>query len=194
MTTEMMEPRERVEVWKNTAAGMRWYTTLDRLGNEKGKTVQGGRTFTLTPFDRQMNQDNAASPEQDLFRNGSFVLIKPAKETIMGEIESSDSLTDAELETMVHEVMAENVTIEAAVHFIDSPVTLHRIAEQLVISDAPQSAVAFVREKKDSKEATVAQEREFVAPAPPSEPEVKTPSDIPEVETPEIVVTQPEKV
>ncbi len=189
----MSDQRDKIEVWKNSAAGMRWYKILDRQGFEHGKTVQGGRTFTLTAFDRQINQDLAATPEQDLFRNGNFVLIKKAEDTQMDEIESPDSFTDAELTTLVHEILAKDKTIEAAIHFIESPVTLGRLMEELVIEDAPKSAIDAVRDKKDSKEATVAAQREFVAPA-REEPEVQTPKDIPDVETPPIVQTTPEKV
>lgn len=189
----MSDQRDKIEVWKNSAAGMRWYKILDRQGFEHGKTVQGGRTFTLTAFDRQINQDLAATPEQDLFRNGNFVLIKKANDTQMDEIESPDSFTDAELTTLVHEILAKDKTIEVAIHFVESPVTLGRLMEELVIEDAPQSAIDAVRAKKESKEATVPVQREFVAPS-REEPAVETPKDIPDVETPKTVVTTPEKV
>ena len=71
---------------------------------------------------------------------------------------------------------------------------IYRLMEELVIEDAPKSAIDAVRTKREAKENTVAVEREYIAPAAPSEPEVKTPSDIPEVETPDMVITQPEKV
>ncbi len=194
MAEPTLEPRDRIEVWKNQAAGMRWYKILDRQGYEIGKTVHGYRTFTLTPFDRQINQDKAASPEQDLFRNGNFVLIKKAVDTHMDEIESPDSFTDAELTTLVHEVLAKDKTIEAAIHFVESPVTLGRLLDELVIEDAPKSYLDVVRAKKESKEATVAAEREYISEGGPPEAEVKTPSDIPPVETAPMVVTTPEKV
>lgn len=194
MAEPTLEPRDKIEVWKNQAAGMRWYKILDRQGHEIGKTVHGYRTFTLTPFDRQINQDKAASPEQDLFRNGNFVLIKKAVDTHMDEIESPDSFTDAELTTLVHEVLAKDKTIDAAIHFVESSVTLGRLLDELVIEDAPKSYIDVVKAKKDSKEDTIAAEREFVSEGGPPEEEVKTPTDIPEVETAPMVVTQPEKV
>ncbi len=194
MAEPTLEPRDKIEVWKNQAAGMRWYKILDRQGHEVGKTVQGYRTFTLTPFDRQINQDKAATPQQDLFRNGNFVLIKKAIDTHMDEIESPDSFTDAELTTLVHEVLAKDKTIEAAIHFVESAVTLGRLMDELVIEDAPKSYIDTVRAKKESKEDTVATERVYVSEGGPPEEEVKTPTDIPPVETTPMVVTQPEKV
>lgn len=185
-----MEARDMVEVWQNTAAGMRWYTALDRQGREMEKTVQGGRTFTLTPFDRQINQDMAANSDLDLFRNGTFVLVKAAGETEMDEIESSDSFTDAELSVLVNEMLAKNKTPEEALASISSPVTLGRLHTALVLADAPSSMRDAVKAKKNEQEPTVAVEREYVATV-PKEPEVKTPRDIPEIVTEPIVKTEP---
>lgn len=163
----MSAVRENVEVWKNTAAGMRWVKVLDRQGREIGKTIPGGRTFTITTFDRQVNQDASAATSLDLFRNGTFVLIKGAEETNPDEVESSNSLTDAELATMVHEILAKNVTAKNAIRDIESPVTLMRLLEALVLEDAPKSAVEAVKAKKNAVEPGAAVEREIVEPPKP---------------------------
>ena len=161
-----MSGNESVEVWKNSAAGMRWIKVLDRQGREIGKTIQGGRTFTISTFDRQVNQDAAAESDLDLFRNGTFVLVKASTETNEDEIESSDSLTDAELATMVHEILAKSLTAEQAIFKITSPVTLGRLLEALVVEDASKSAIDTVKAKKQSIEPGAAVEREVVVPAP----------------------------
>jgi len=188
---------EKVEVWKNSAAGMRWCQTLDARGLEKAKLVQAGRVFTITPFDRQLNQDMAASPKQDLFRNGTFVLVKAAKNTEMTEIESPDSLTDSEVQGLVHDILAKTLTAEQVVRDITSPIALNRIYTQLVLEeDAPKHALEVVKAKKAKMEGgtQVATERVVVADAP--EPEVvETPrGGIPQVDTPDYVTTKPEKV
>ena len=179
-----MSGNETVEVWKNTAAGMRWITVLDRQGREVGKTVQGGRTFTISTFDRQVNQDAAAEPDLDLFRNGTFVLVKESSETNRDEIESSESLTDAELSTMVHEILAKNMTADEAIRKISSPVTLGRVLEWLIVEDAPKSAIDAVREKKNQVEPGAAVEREIV-----SAPKVEKKK----AEKKEVVKTSPEE-
>jgi hypothetical protein len=164
-----MSGNESVEVWKNTAAGMRWIKVLDRQGREIGKTVMGGRTFTISTFDRQVNQDAAAEADLDLFRNGTFVLVKESVETNRDEVESSDSLTDAELATTVHEILAKNMTAEQAIFRITSPVTLGRLLEALVLEDAPKSASDTVKAKKQGIEPGAAVERVAVAPKPKKE-------------------------
>lgn len=178
-----MPANESVEVWKNTAAGMRWLKVLDRQNREMGKTIPGGRSFTISVFDRQANQDMAAEPSMDLFRNGTFVLVKASDETNEDEIESPESFTDVELAAVVHEIMAKNISAEAAISKISSPVTLGRLLETLVIEDAPSSAIAAVKAKKAEVEPGAAVEREVVvAPKPKPKPK-KT----------EAVVTKPDE-
>jgi len=185
------------EVWKNEAAGMRWVKITDRQGKDGSRNVQAGKVFTITAFDRQINQDSFATPEQDLFRNGTFVLVKAAEDTIMDEIESPDSLTESEVQGIVYDILAKKVTGEQAVRKINSPIALNRILTALVVEeDAPNSAVQAVKAKHAKMEGgtQVATERVAVAPAPQPET-VETPRDgIPKVETPAFVKTEPEKV
>ena len=107
-----MSDKENVEVWQNTTAGLRWAEVTDRQGRQTSRIVKGGRTFLITPFERQLNQDAAASAELDHFRNGTFVLVKAATDTDMAEIESADSLTDAEVLGIVHNLMAKITTVK----------------------------------------------------------------------------------
>ena len=191
-----MSTEDKLEVWKNTSAGMRWVKTHDRAGNEATKLVQGGRSFAILPFDRQVNQDMAASPGQDLFRNGTFVLVKASKDTNEDEIESPDSLTDNELYALSMEIQG---TPEGVAHFtrdITSPIALNRLVEQLVLDEAPKDAVAYVKSKaaEASGDTQVEAERVQVT-EPPKKEEVKTPrGGIPEAETPEMVRTTPETI
>jgi len=178
-----MSGNESTEVWKNTAAGMRWMKVLDRQGRETGKTVMGGRTFTVSTFDRQVNQDAAAEVGLDQFRNGTFVLIKGSQETNEDEIESSDSLTDAELVTTVHEILAKNMTAKQAIAKVTSPVTLGRLLEALVAEDAPKSAIDTVKARKQSIEPGAAVERVAVVP--------KVKKEVPKKK--EVVKTSPEE-
>jgi len=188
---------EKLEVWKNTTTGMRWAKFHDRGGNEQTKLVQGGRTFAITPFDRQVNQDMAATPAQDLFRNGTFTLVKAAEDTNMDEIKSPDSLTDNELAALSQEIQGTPERVDYFTKDIVAPIALGHLVEQLVVDGAPKDAIAFVKAKRDKFDKSVKPqaERVKVADAPPQEAEVKTPRQgIPEAETPPMVQTVPEKV
>jgi len=193
--------QSKAEVWKNEAAGMRWVKATDRNGKEISRVVQPGKVFTITAFDRQINQDSFATPKLDLFRNGTFVLVKPADDTILEEIESPDSLTEGEVQGIVYDILAKKVTARQAIAKMTSPIALNRILTALVLEDEGDNqilkdAIGVVRTKFNEVEGgtKVAAEREVVSPAPEPE-EVKTPrGGIPEVETPAFVSTEPERV
>jgi hypothetical protein len=141
------------EVWKNVSPGLRYYITLDPIGNQTSMTVQAGRTFTITPLERQMNQQAAYDPKADLFRNGTFVMIKPTDDTNEDEVESPDSLSDGEIEEAVHQALAgETVPIELMLERVTSVTTAQRILEELVLQDAKQSLVEQAKLKVDEFE------------------------------------------
>lgn len=167
MSTTVMQMAAKLELWRNTAPGMRWYIAFDLQGREKTKTVPGGRTFTLSTFERQINQERAATPEQDLFRNGTFILAKPSDETDNDEIFSPNALTDQEIETIVHDVVFGDMKINDVIDQIDSGVTLFRLYEAFTLEEkAPERVKAAIKKKRDSLEATVANEREVVRTSP----------------------------
>jgi hypothetical protein len=160
----------QLELWKNTAAGMRWYISVDIRGQQKGKTVQGGRTFTLSTFERQINQELAASPQQDLFRNGTFVLARSSDDTNEEEVQSPNALTDQEIETIVQDVVFGDLKIDDVIAEIDSGVTLFRLYEAFTLEEKTPSRVkAAVKKKRDSLEATVANERTIATTSPDEE-------------------------
>lgn len=158
-----------VEVWKNTSPGLCWYVGFDTRGAEKAHLVQGYKTFTLTTLERQMNQEKAASPEQDLFRNGTFVLAKGSEETEQDEIASPNAMTDAEIADLVRELIhGDSVDVGEALAEVTSLVTVKRIKDELVLEDAPASIIAAVDAKARELNPAAPVERQVVATAPTS--------------------------
>lgn len=185
-----------VEIWKNTTHGMRWCKQHDRGGNEVTKIVNSKRTFSITPLDRQLNQDIAATAELDLFRNGTFVLVKEADDTNHDEIQSPDSVTDDEIAALVMEVLGNPEGVDHYLKGINSPVALNRIYDQFVADDVDKSVIEYVKMKraKFDPSARVEATREVVS-TPEEEPKVETPrGGIPKAPTPEYVKTEPEKI
>ena len=124
--------RPDVEVWRNVAQGISSIKKLDPMNREMDTIIRGGQTFTITPFERQMNQQYAASPDLDMFRNGRLVIIEAADATNAAEIESINSWTDAEIDDFVLQAKG---NLEAAVPFLErvqSIVTLRRIEETAI--------------------------------------------------------------
>lgn len=161
------QSKPQVEVWKNTAAGMRWYMTMDALGKEKGITVRGNRTFTITPFERQINQSKAASPEQDLFRDGTFVLITPADLTDMDEISDTQARTDQEITQMVNDLKGDPKLIDEFLTGIDSPITLNRLLEDIVVDGTvAKSVIDAVKKQIAEAQPTKVIDREIVTTVP----------------------------
>lgn len=153
-----MQP-ENVEVWKNTANGSRWYTQFDVRGQEVTKTVGGNRTFSLTSFERQVNQEKAASPDVDLFRNGNFILVKESAETNRAEIESPNAVTDKELEKITHEIMADPELVDGVLARLTSPSSRHRLWEHLVVEDGPSKVVEKVKSAYHEADGSVVAQR-----------------------------------
>jgi hypothetical protein len=153
-----MEAPTNVEVWKNSSNGMRWYTKFDTMGRETSKTIGPSRTFTLTVLERQVNQEKAAMPEMDLFRDGTFVLVKAADETNRDEIDSVNALTDKDLGEIAYKVVDDPSYIDKVLKEIDSPIVINRLLEFLVAEDASVSAIdktkAAYGEADDSVKAT----------------------------------------
>lgn len=130
------------ELWKNVSPGLRYYIRLDPIGNQTHGLVQAGKTFTISDVERQLNQETAHDSDADLFRNGTFVLVRPTDDTELDEVESVNSLSDKDIELAVSEMLADDsVPLELMMETVTSAVTAERILEELVIQDAPQSWV-----------------------------------------------------
>lgn len=130
------------ELWRNVTAGVRHYIKLDPIGNQTHGVVQPGKTFTISPIERRLNQEAAYADKADLFRNGTFILVEGSEQTSEEEIESINSITDAQIVAAVEAALGgNNQPIEAMIRAVDSYVTCQRIVEELVVQDARQSLV-----------------------------------------------------
>lgn len=141
--------QSQVEVWRNTMAGPRWYIVFDLQGRETTKLVDGYKTFTLSTFERQLNQSRAANSVLDLFRNGTFILEKESSQTDRDEVASPNALTDFEIEEFARHLMyGKDQKPSEQLWQIDSTVTLERIHEQLVLNEAPKSLITLVKTRQ----------------------------------------------
>lgn len=136
------------ELWKNVAQGTRHYVRLDPIGNQTHGVVQPGKTFTITPLERRLNQEAAYATKADMFLNGTFILLQACEDTVLSEIESDDAVSDEELEDAVRSAgEGDTVGIELMMERVESLVTAERILEELVVQDARQSLVDAAKRK-----------------------------------------------
>lgn len=183
----MQQTAAETEIWLNTAPGGRWYKVLDLYGREATRMAAGGKTFTLTVFERQLNQAAAASAEQDLFRNGTFELRKASEHTNEEEVRSPNALTEIEVTGIAMELMHGIQKPETVLAGITSEVTFNRIIEALVLEDAGSDLIAQVKALKKGDEEPPKKVETPVATMPSEAP--KAPSAPPK---PEPVMTTPD--
>ena len=60
----------RVETWQNVSNGRVVVMKFDRGGDIRHEMIRGGQKFTITPEERLLNMDRAASDQLDVFKNG----------------------------------------------------------------------------------------------------------------------------
>ena len=131
------------EIWMSRAAAIRWYTCFNPQGGEKTAIVQAGKTFMVTPLERQMNQDAVHAKEADPFTNGTFTLVTSTEDTQMDEIRSLNSVPDQEIVDAVKAAKEGNPNkIQNFIDEVDSHMTMGRIYEMLLVENAPQDLVA----------------------------------------------------
>lgn len=136
------------EIWRNVTQGLRYYIALDPIGNQTHKSVQPGRTFTISPMERRLNQEAAWAEKADMFKNGTFVLEQESPETLSEEVESANALTDKQIEEAVALAgKGKTEAIETILTDLDSLVTAERILDELVSQDARQSLINAAKNK-----------------------------------------------
>lgn len=139
------------EVWKNVAAGPRHYICFTAIGEQTSRVVQPGRTFTVSPTERRLNQEAVFDAKVDPFRDGTFINVRETEESESDEFESVDSITDKEIEVAVSEAVGgDTERIEGMIRAISGINTASRILEELVVvGEAPSSLVDLAKEKVD---------------------------------------------
>lgn len=65
------------ETWKNAGAGEIWIKVTDPVTRRvKHQPVRAGNKVLISTRDRQINQDDAASPDKDFFTNGTLTPVR----------------------------------------------------------------------------------------------------------------------
>lgn len=69
--------RAHQETWRNSTAGTVFLIRLDHRGEQTiNEQVASGRVIHLTPEERRINMEKAASENQDMFRNGTLTPVR----------------------------------------------------------------------------------------------------------------------
>jgi hypothetical protein len=138
-----------IETWQNVGKGSVTLVKVDQFGRESRETVTGGRRFSITTAERELNSDRAASSAQDWFQNGALVLVSPVKildgnEDVASATKTANRLTNADIEGML---AGHWKTFEKQVNEITNTLTLQRFLDIAYEKDASVKKVELVENR-----------------------------------------------
>lgn len=143
------------ETWRSSIPGTIVVKKYDRRGDVVEEVILGNRSFQITPDERLFNQDLAASPEQDPFRNGMMQPVRLLDGTEdKAEIASNPNLlSESDMELLFK---AHFKTFESRIKQITNLTTLNRLREVATDVDATLKQVAVIDNRlKDTQSVTV---------------------------------------
>lgn len=132
------------ESWKNSTPGrvvLKKYTQRGDLGDEM---IAGGKVFHISPKERRINQEMAATPELDMFQNGFLTPVRLIEtEEDAKEIASNPNLMS---ETEMADLFKGHwKTFESRVSEVSNLNTLNRLLEVASTVDAKVRQVEVIR-------------------------------------------------
>jgi hypothetical protein len=135
---------KEIETWENTTKGRVFVRKFDARGQLAGELVGAGRSFHLTPQERRINQEMAASEGLDVFKNG---ILQPVRllegDEDYEEIASNPNhVSDSDIRKMVK---SHHKTFEKRLSEIQNPSALQRVLEIAKAEDCSISTEAKIK-------------------------------------------------
>ncbi len=144
---------EDLESWRNATPGTVIIVRFSELGRLIDHVVLGGRPVQLTPRERRINEERAATEKLNPFRNGTMQAVRLIEsEADTAEIASNpNSMAESEIIDLFGK--GNWKTFAASVNKIESPLLLHRLLE-VANSDAVNATVRQLQSIKERLAAT----------------------------------------
>lgn len=124
----MTDERPKVETWENATRGRVVLLKFDRQGDIRREMIRGNQKFTISPEERVLNSDRAATEGLDVFRNGVLTpvrLLDGVEDPAYQEIASNPNmLGESDLRDMYG---LHWKTFEKKLAEISNPMTLERL-------------------------------------------------------------------
>lgn len=143
-----MSKKPELETWKNPTAGKIWISRLDENGRLRDTEIYGpGRTFHITREERVWNQEQAYSPEADMFGNGTLIPVHIIDAEDARELASNPNLMS---ETEMGALLSRETKVEAFVERLEqvtNPTTLQRLVEKAREEDVPVSRLEAIQRR-----------------------------------------------
>lgn len=152
----MTQTPPQMEKWENTTRGRVVILRYDRNGDVRREMIRAGQKFTLTPEERVLNSDRAATEKLDIFRNGvlnAVQLLDGVEDPAYQEIASNPNMMS---ESDLKELFTLHwKTFEKRVNDIDNTLTLSRlvaIADEADEQDSDSDVTVSTRQYKILKD------------------------------------------
>lgn len=151
MAGRIVEDESLFETWKNSTAGLLVLKKIDRLGNVVDELISGGKTVQVTPVERRLNQEQAATDGLDCFQNGILTPVKliETAEDIDQLRGNPNHMSESEMASLFK---TRNLkTFEDRITAITNPIALERLVKIAETDDgATVRQVALLKERLDS--------------------------------------------
>lgn len=147
---------DELETWKNPTEGRVWINRLDRFGElVKVEVINSGKTFHISPGERRLNQEMAATSDQDVFSNGT---LSPMR-LLEGDADAAafaanpNLMTEDDMRVLFKPARTEAAKVVAGDAFIDRLASIKNIAtlDRLLAlareEDAPLSRVEAITQR-----------------------------------------------
>lgn len=130
-----MSIRENQETWKSDISGTIILRRLDHRGEmTRTEIVPAGKTFHITAEERRLNQEEVASPEFDVFRNGMLrpVRLLDSAEDARELAENPNVMSDTDMRSLLKSHFK---TFTSKLGEISNPFALERM---LALATSPE--------------------------------------------------------
>jgi hypothetical protein len=86
------------EVWQNVTRARFYIQRVGEYGKRYDEMIGAGKKFVVTPYERRINEQLAASEGQNMFRNGTFqaVRLNPDEPDTQSLLHNPNNFTDEE--------------------------------------------------------------------------------------------------
>lgn len=141
------------EAWENRSDSRHAVLKTNRFGEPESELVGGRKIFYISPQDRVINMESAASAKQDPFRNGQFAPVRLLEDTEdASEIASNPNLIgESEMAKLIKGSQAK---LEERLAEIDNHVVVTRMLELAKDQDATVKKVDAIATRADELKPT----------------------------------------
>lgn len=139
-----MSNQPSMETWTNTTAGRVFIRKIDARGTLAGELLGSGRSIHLSPQERRINQEMAATKELDVFSNGTLqpVRLLDGDEDYAEIASNPNHISESDIRSLVK---GHHKTLDKRLRDIQNPSALQRMLALAHEEDATVGTIEKIR-------------------------------------------------